>query len=65
MQQGREEMVVVEEAMHGNCASLPRPAKCWTSFCAILLASRLTGRWYMANAKGSPNQDGQIIVTIL
>ncbi len=30
-------------------------AKCWTSVCAILLASRLTGRWYMANAKGSPN----------
>src|SRR5580700_9151475 len=30
-------------------------AKCWTSVCAILLASRLTGRWYMANAKGLPN----------
>jgi hypothetical protein len=30
-------------------------AKCWTSVCAILLASRLTGRCFMANAKGSPN----------
>jgi hypothetical protein len=30
-------------------------AKCWTSVCAILLASRLTGRWFMANAKASPN----------
>jgi formate hydrogenlyase transcriptional activator len=31
------------------------PVKCRTSVCAILLASRLTGRWYMANPKGSPN----------
>jgi len=31
------------------------PVKCRTSVCAILLASRLTGRWFMANPKGSPN----------
>src|SRR5579864_1459047 len=31
------------------------PVKCRTSVCAILLASRLTGRWFMANAKASSN----------
>src|SRR6202011_5677087 len=29
--------------------------KGWTSVCAILLASRLTGGWFMANAKALPN----------
>jgi formate hydrogenlyase transcriptional activator len=37
----------------------PEPAtfviKCWTSDCAILLASRLTSGWFMANAKAAPN----------
>ena len=44
-----------QPAMHGNCASLPRGAKCGTSVCAILLASRLKGRWFMAKAKASSN----------
>src|SRR5580700_7191713 len=44
-----------QPAMHGNCASLSRRAKCGKSVCAILLASRLTGRWFMARAKASPN----------
>src|ERR1700723_1032464 len=42
-----------QPAMHGNCASLSRRAKCRKSVCAILLASRLKGRWFMAKAKAS------------
>src|ERR1700728_2876880 len=44
-----------QPAMHGNCASLSRRAKCGKSVCAILLASRLKGRWFMAKAKASSN----------
>src|SRR3984885_12614621 len=44
-----------QPAMHGNCASLSRRAKCGKSACAILLASRLKGRWFMAKAKASSN----------
>jgi hypothetical protein len=38
-----------------DCASDQWWLKTQTSICAILLASRLTGRWFMANAKASPN----------
>src|SRR5258708_21654962 len=38
-----------------SCARLFFVGKGWTSVCAILLASRLTGGWFMANPKASPN----------
>src|SRR5207253_5251213 len=38
-----------------GCARLFFIGKGWTSVCAILLASRLTGGWFMANPKASPN----------
>src|SRR5216684_5629924 len=38
-----------------SCARIFFVGKAWTCVCAILLASRLTGGWFMANAKASLN----------